>query len=190
LAINDGRFERDARNGMPSRLGRHRPPAGQYRRTRPRDHQTAAPPNIAAAESGPPVPPRTRLRHTQAEFPVRPAARHQREHSVTCRFVRSSVVDGVRDPGILRCHGRVGASPSYFRGGEPELKTWPRPTCSTLTDRQVDRCAGRLAVRRRAGPLHRAALSSHRPWITTGAPGRAAMFGPRQRPFSGPPTLR
>jgi ABC-2 type transport system ATP-binding protein len=33
--------------------------------------------NIAAAETGPPDPPRTRLRHTQAEFPVRPNARHR-----------------------------------------------------------------------------------------------------------------
>ena len=33
--------------------------------------------NIAAAETGPPDPPRTRLRHTQAGFAVRPAARHR-----------------------------------------------------------------------------------------------------------------
>jgi hypothetical protein len=36
--------------------------------------------NIAAAETGAPDLPRNRLRHTQAEFAVRPNARHRYQH--------------------------------------------------------------------------------------------------------------
>jgi hypothetical protein len=50
-------------------------PAATWSRARSSQRPTAS--NIAAAQTGPPDPPRTRLRHTQAEFPVRPNARHR-----------------------------------------------------------------------------------------------------------------
>jgi len=68
-ARNHLRYGRDHRDQPGAGRGSNRP--GSIRRRLS---------NIAAAETGPPDLPRNRLRHTQAEFAVRPNARHRYQH--------------------------------------------------------------------------------------------------------------